>query len=69
MRNRKTKINVEFFECPGGTNDSVFFQDTLVGMNPKAENSCAERRAKLSKQTAPRKSEKKMLEDKQYYRP
>ena len=27
-------------------------------MNPKAENSCAERRAKLSQQTAPRKSEK-----------
>jgi len=27
-------------------------------MNPKAENSSAERRAKLSQQTAPRKSEK-----------
>jgi hypothetical protein len=42
---------------------------TVVGMNPKAENSCvvrrapcAVRRAKLSKQTAPSKSEKNILE-------
>ena len=28
-------------------------------MNPKAKNPCAERRAKLSKQPAPRQSEKK----------
>ena len=41
---------------------------TLVVMNPKAENSCFVRRAKLSKQTAPRKSGKQILEDKQYYR-
>ena len=38
----------------------------LVVMNPKAENSCAVRRAKLSKQTAPSRSEKTILElDKQ----
>ena len=30
----------------------------LVAMNPKAENSCAVRRAKFSKKTAPSKSEK-----------
>ena len=35
-------------------------------MNPKAENSCAERRAKLSKQTAPRKSEKKFSRAKNF---
>jgi hypothetical protein len=31
-------------------------------MNPKAENPSAERQAKLSKQTAPSKSEKTILE-------
>ena len=39
----------------------------LVGMNPKAENSCAERRAP-SKIECPEKIWKKILEDKQYYR-
>ena len=47
----------------------------LVAMNPKAENSCAvrrvpsaKRRAKLSKQTAPRKSEKKFSKAEKFYR-
>jgi hypothetical protein len=31
-------------------------------MNPKAENQSAERQAKLSKQTAPNKSEKTILD-------
>ena len=39
--------------------DIFYLQGDLVVMNPKAENSCAVRRAKLSKQTAPSKSEKK----------
>ena len=40
----------------------------LVGMNPKAENSCVVRRAKLSKQTASRKSEKQFSKTNRFYR-
>ena len=43
--------NVFWIDCETGKH--------LVAMNPQAENSCAVRRGKLSKQTAPRKSEKK----------
>ena len=44
--------------------------NSLVVMNPKAENLCAERRApsKIEQADCPEKIWKKILEDKQYYR-